>query len=163
VFRIISLGAGARFDHDELGCWVKTVTGRAGSVITGAIIVVMTACGKSVERAKFQQPHSNIAVAIQRTSHGTFAEYERTVIVELKGQIAAQLSMLPDTGGYSRTNLYQLGDEHLLLLRDADASYTIDLGTRVITKDEARRQTGTFLGSFDVDDRVQNGDVRKGA
>jgi hypothetical protein len=127
-------------------CWVKTVAKRIRNVITVATVVMMAACGNAVELARFQQPHSDTTVAIQRTSHGPFAEYERTVIVELEGRTATQLSMFPDTGGYSRANLYQLEDERLLLLRDAEASYTIDLGARVITRDEARRQTGTFLG-----------------
>lgn len=120
-----------------------------------ATIVVLAACGNSVELARFQQPHSTVAITIQRASHGAFAEYERTVIVESEGQAAMQMQMFPDTGGYSRANIYQLGNERLLLLRDADASYTIDLGTRIITKDKERRQEGTFLGSFDVDDSAR--------
>jgi hypothetical protein len=99
-----------------------------------------------VELARYQQPNSTIAVAIQRASHGVFAEYKRTVIVEFERRAATQQQMFSDTGGYSRANIYQLGNERLLLLRDADASYTIDLGTRIITKDKERRRSALSLG-----------------
>jgi len=58
--------------------------------------------------------------------------------------------MDPDTGGYSRANLYRIDDQHALL-RDADASYSIDLARGTVSKDETRRAGGIFLGSFDVD------------
>jgi hypothetical protein len=130
---------------------MKNMAHQVRNISAVATMIVLTACGNSLELARYQQPNSTIAVAVQRASHGLFAEYERTVIVEFEGRAVAQLQMFPDTGGYSRANIYQLGNEHLVLLRDADASYTIDLATRIITKDKERRRSGTFLGSFDVD------------
>jgi hypothetical protein len=67
------------------------------------------------------------------------------VIVETDGRLEMRLQMFPGTGGYSRVSPYRLADERLLL-RDADACYTIDLTTRTVAKDEARRQVGTFFG-----------------
>jgi hypothetical protein len=72
-------------------------------------------------------------------------------MIEADGRATMELKMFPDTGGYSRADLYRLSNEKLLV-RDADRTYTVDLMNRTITQNESRREGGTFLGSFDVDD-----------
>ena len=115
-----------------------------------ATVSVMTAC-TSPERATFFVLHSNTSVTVERLSRNLYlAEYERTIIIEKGGRPIKQLKMFPDTGGYSRANLYRL-DGQTLLLRDAADSYTIDLVNQAVFKDESRREAGTFLGSFDRD------------
>jgi hypothetical protein len=64
--------------------------------------------------------------------------------------VLGRLGMFPDTGGYSRANLYRI-DAQRMRLRDADSSYTIDVATGTLSKDEKRCAVGTFLGSFDFD------------
>jgi len=72
------------------------------------------------------------------------------VTIEIDGRPAARKTVFPDSGGYSRTNLYRLDAQHALL-RDADASYTIDLASGAISKDDQRRKAGMFFGRFDID------------
>jgi hypothetical protein len=64
------------------------------------------------------------------------------------------VALIADSGGNSRTNLYRLDDTRLLL-RDADASYVIDLAAHTIARDESRRKIDTFMGSFDVDSSTE--------
>ena len=111
----------------------------------------LAACASSGERATFRVPESSTAVTVERTPmHAYLAEYHRSVITEIQGRPASRAEMFPDTGGYSRANLYRL-DAQRVLLRDADSSYTIDVTTGTVSKDAERRIAGTFLGSFDVD------------
>jgi hypothetical protein len=73
-------------------------------------------------------------VTVERLSrHLYLAEYERTIIIEKGGRPIMQLKIFPDTGGYSRANLYRL-DGHTLLLRDAADSYTIDLVNQAVSR-----------------------------
>ena len=121
------------------------------SFLTGASVAAIAACASSDERATFAVPDSITTVTLQRTStHAFFAEYQRNLMTEVEGRLVRQLTLFPDTGGYSRANLYRI-DGQSVLLRDADSSYTIDVTTGTISKDEKRRAEGTFLGSFDVD------------
>jgi hypothetical protein len=121
------------------------------AVIAGGIAVLVS-CARSEERATFHLPESNTTVSVERTpTHAFLAEYQRRVIIETAGRPANRYELFPDSGGFSRTNLYQL-DVQKALLRDADASYTIDLTTGMVSKDSERRKAGTFIGSFDVDE-----------
>lgn len=120
-------------------------------VLVAASIAALTACARSEERATFRVPESSTTVAVERTPmHPYLAEYHRRVITEIEGRRAGRVELFPDTGGYSRANLYRL-DAQGVLLRDADSSYTIDVTTGAVSKDEERRMAGTFLGSFDID------------
>jgi len=123
------------------------------SIAIAATLVALYSCGRSEERASFLVPDSKATVFVARDSvHAFLAEYERRALVELDGISSGHQQLFPDTGGDSRTNLYQL-DARKVLLRDADASYTIDLSSGRITKDAIRQKAnGRFLGSFDTDD-----------
>jgi hypothetical protein len=116
-----------------------------------AIGLVLTSCSRSIERAVLKLPASARSVAIERQPmHAHLAEYHRTLILERDGRPVARAGMFDDTGGYSRSNLYRISDT-ILLVRDAEASYTIDVAKETIVKDEERRFGGNFIGSFDVD------------
>src|SRR5262249_41956323 len=96
-----------------------------------AFVAVLTgvSCARAQERALVHVPGSSVVIAIERVSpHAVLAEYDRTVTIEINGRPAARQTLFPDSGGYSRTNLYRLDAQHALL-RDADASYTIDLAS----------------------------------
>ena len=106
------------------------------------------------ESATFAVPESTTRVTVGRTpTHAFLAEYDRNLMIEVEGRLVSRLAMFPDvdTGGYSRANLYRI-DAQSVLLRDAGSSYTIDVVTGTVSKDEKRRAAGTFLGSFDEDD-----------
>jgi hypothetical protein len=84
-------------------------------------------------------PDSGTTVLVERgPSHVFLAEYQRRVIVEIEARARNQHEMFADTGGYSRANLYRI-DAGIALLRDADVSYTIDLTTGAVSKDELRQ------------------------
>jgi hypothetical protein len=109
------------------------------------------ACGPSTHEASFRPTGSDRVLVIERRpTHAVFAEYQRIAILRSGDQPAAEISLFQDTGGYSRANLYQI-DKSRLLLRDADASYVIDLSATTIKRDKIRRKEGSFLGSFDDD------------
>jgi hypothetical protein len=123
-------------------------------VIAVAVGAAVAACSEPHERATTPipgVPDSRVSLAIERTSnHGYLTEYRRTLIVALDGRESARLEMFTDTGGYSRTNLYRLS-RGTVFLRDAFESFTIDLATGAVLRDESRRAPAAFLGSFDVD------------
>jgi hypothetical protein len=122
-------------------------------IAIAASLAALYSCGRPEERASFLVPESKATVVVARTpAHAFLAEYDRRALVELHGTSPGHQQLFPDTGGYSRTNLYRL-EARKALLRDADASYTIDLSTGRISKDAIRQEAnGRFLGSFDADD-----------
>lgn len=128
---------------------------RNGRVLVLLLFAVAAACAQAPQRAEYSVPGSDVTVALERKpTHRVVAEYERSASLLVGGQRVAQRALFSDTGGYSRTNLYQLGEARLLL-RDADASYVVDPASKTIAKDESRRKGGTFLGSFDIDSSKQ--------
>jgi hypothetical protein len=122
-------------------------------IAVAASLAALSACGRSEERASFLVPDSKATIVIARDSaHAFLAEYDRRAVVDVDGISSGHQHLFPDTGGYSRTNIYRL-DARKALLRDADASYTVDLSTGRISKDAIRQKANSrFLGSFDTDD-----------
>jgi hypothetical protein len=61
--------------------------------------------------------------------------------------------MFPDTGGYNRTNAYDLGRSRTLLLSAFDA-YVLDYDRGEIQTVERNgaKADGTYVGAFDTDD-----------
>lgn len=115
--------------------------------------MTVTACVHAHETATYSVPRSDMTVVLERdAAHRALAEYHRSASLVIGGRPRARVALFLDSGGYSRTNLYRLG-ETTLLLRDAEASYVIDLASKTIAKDASRQRAGTFLGSFDVDSR----------
>jgi len=123
-----------------------------GCAVVLLIGLLFESCYRSTaERASYQVPDSDVCVVVQRTSaHSFLGEYVRSVHLDVAGESVSQHDLLLDTGGYSRTNLYRLGPT-LFVLRDADASYLIDIVSRTLSQDDQRRKPETFVGSFDVD------------
>jgi len=118
----------------------------------GAAALALNACAEGRDVAAVHVPTSRATIAIKRVPrHPLFPEYDRTVTIEVDGRQLTRQTLFPDSGGYSRTNLYRLDEQHALL-RDADASYTIDLASGVVSKDDERHTAGMFIGSFDIDD-----------
>ena len=114
--------------------------------------IALSACAGRQERAIVHVPASAATITIERTTtHPFFAEYDRAAITQVDGRPATRQTLFPDSGGYSRTNLYRLDAQHALP-RDADASYTVGLAGGVVSKDDERRTAGMFIASFDIDD-----------
>jgi hypothetical protein len=83
--------------------------------------------------------------------HPLLPEYDRTVTIEVTGGNRCGRRCFQTPAGFSRTNLYRLDAQHVLL-RDVDASHTTDLAIGVVSKDDRRRTAGMFIGSFAIDD-----------
>ena len=85
--------------------------------------------------------------------HLFLAEYERVLVLERDGREVARHPMFPDTGGYSRTNAYDLGRSRTLLLSAFDA-YVLDYDRGEIQTVERNgaKADGTYVGAFDTDD-----------
>jgi hypothetical protein len=106
-------------------------------------------CHSRYESAVFEINSSSLEVQ-RRPAHFFLGEYQRTLIFRSRGQRVAQVDLFPDTGGYSRANLYKLTHDSLLLV-DVEASYFVDTKAHRIVRDNVRRREGRFLGTFDVD------------
>jgi hypothetical protein len=120
-------------------------------VLLFLLVIGAAACAEAPQIAKYSVHASDGTVLLERKrAHGGLAEYQRSASLLVGSQPVARVTLFVDTGGYSRTNLYRLSETRLLL-RDAEASYVIDVVAKTITKDESRRKAGAFLGSFDVD------------
>ena len=129
----------------------RTMKHLLGTVLISASVAGAAACASAEERATFPVPGSSTTVTVVRMpTHAFRAEYHRNLLVEVQGGPASWLGLSADTGGYSRSNLYRIDDQRVLL-RDAHASYGIALATGTISKDEKRRAAGVYLGSFDAD------------
>ena len=87
----------------------------------------------------------------RQPAHTLLAEYHRALVLRIDGEERARVPMAVDSGGYSRANLYRLGDGQLLVT-DFDASYRVDTSAWTVERAEARLVDGHFLGSFDEDD-----------
>jgi hypothetical protein len=122
----------------------------------GALVVLVcatvAACGgRPDDRALFRLPASETVLIVQRQAmHAFLAEYHRDALLYTRDTLRLRVALFDDTGGHSRANLYRLDDTRFVL-RDAEASYTIDVNPPSFTRDPLRRRAGAFMGSFDVD------------
>jgi hypothetical protein len=115
------------------------------------LALALGACREAREEAAYRVPNTDAAIVIERKpAHPVLAEYHRWARLDVSGKPATQVELFIDSGGYSRANLYRLSGT-AMLLRDADASYLIDVAARIVTRDTQRRKAGSFLGSFDID------------
>jgi len=126
------------------------------------VAVAMCGCGDPEHSATVGLPGSPYVLrVVLKASHPFLAEYDRSFRVERDGRATREdVELFPDTGGYARVNLYQLGSAVLLQTVGND-EYLIDANTGVVTtrpiktgEPVATRPSGaTFMGAFDFDER----------
>ena len=80
--------------------------------------------------------------------HLYLAEYQRTLVLRSPGKTDIRVKIFPDTGGYSRAQLYRLADGRFLLHGYFDA-YVIDPQKHAISEDGKNIPNGSYLGAFD--------------
>ena len=119
--------------------------------LVASLFSVSTGCHSPDQSAVFRYPASSVAIRIERKgAHPFLAEYNRVLILERQGKEVARRAMLVDTGGHSRTNIYDLGDSKLLLISVFDA-YVIDFGHDQVGELDRKATvvSGNYLGAFD--------------
>ncbi|MEO6292515.1 MAG: hypothetical protein ABIO88_07820 [Burkholderiaceae bacterium] len=82
-------------------------------------------------------------------SHLFLAEYKRTLVLRKKGLPDQRVVMVPDTGGYSRAQLYRLSDGRFFVRGYFDAIKIDPTKHRLTMESETQPVTGTYLGAFD--------------
>jgi hypothetical protein len=98
--------------------------------------------------AKLANLPSKIIVQIV-PMHPYLAEYKRMLVLRKAGSPDQQVEMFPDTGGYSRTQLYKLPDGKFLVSSFFDA-FVIDLSKHsIVAYTGTAAYAGTYLGAFD--------------
>jgi hypothetical protein len=81
--------------------------------------------------------------------HPYLAEYRRAVVLRKPGESDVRKDMFPDTGGYSRTQLYRLSDGRFVIRGFFDA-FLIDPQEHSISAADAKLvETAKYLGAFD--------------
>lgn len=88
--------------------------------------------------------------------HPYLAEYRRVLVLRTDGKPDQRIEMFPDTGGYSRAQLYRLSNIRYVVRGYFD-DITIDLSKRSFDSDQNSQNDGTYLGAFD---RNADGDWR---
>lgn len=98
--------------------------------------------------AFFPKSSSQIVMELE-PMHPWLAEYKRFAVIRENGKPARRLEIFPDTGGYSRTQLYRL-PSGILLLNGFFDSVKINPATHsLISGPEVAAVDGTYLGAFD--------------
>ena len=95
-------------------------------------------------------PDSSSQLVVQlEPMHPFLAEYRRSLVLRTSGKPDQRVEMFPDTGGYSRTQLYRLPDG-IFVVRGFFDSVRIDASKHSLSlQPEIHHGVGTYLGAFD--------------
>ena len=91
---------------------------------------------------------SHIIVQLE-PMHPYLAEYRRALVLRKAGAPDQRLEMFPDTGGYSRTQLYRLPDGRFVVRGFFDTVSIDPAKHGLFAESETARDMGTYLGAFD--------------
>lgn len=102
--------------------------------------------------APYRLPNSNTQILMRLTrSHPWLAEYKRTLLLTYSNGASLSVELFPDTGGYSRAQLY-LGADGIYYVKGYFDSARIDVANKIINALDAKLPTKlTYLGAFDED------------
>lgn len=82
-------------------------------------------------------------------SHPYLAEYQRALVLRKSGIPDRRINLFPDTGGYTRTQLYRLANGTFLVSGFFDA-FIIDVGKHsIVACTGALAHGSVYLGAFD--------------
>jgi hypothetical protein len=139
----------------------KYVSIAIGVVVALAVVliaaqVVINSYFPPTYEATATLPDSDTQVIVQLVPmHAFLGEYRRSLVLRKSGVADVRVEMFPDTGGYSRTQLYRRPDG-TYVVRGFFDSAKIDLaGHRLITEPERREAVGMYIGAFDHSDDRQ--------
>ncbi len=105
--------------------------------------------------AVFRTSNSKTEIVLaRRAAHLFLAEYERTLILRVKGKDVLQTEVAFDTGGYSRMNVYQISaTEYFLSGAVSSDNYRLNVKRQEIVPAELEEKPlqTEFVGAFDKD------------
>jgi hypothetical protein len=95
-------------------------------------------------------PNTDSEVIMQlEPMHPYLAEYRRSLVFRTNGKRDQHVEMFPDTGGYSRSQLYRLSNG-LFLIQGSFDSVRIDVNKRsLVVEPDTHSAIGIYLGAFD--------------
>lgn len=124
----------------------------ASGVVIALIVGLMafTLLFPPTYEAVAELPGSSSSVVVElEPMHLYLAEYRRTLVLRSPSTADARTNMFPDTGGYSRAQLYSLSDGRFLMKGYFDA-FELDPKRHTIRPLKAPNTTdGQYLGAFD--------------
>ena len=123
------------------------------AILVAGAIAGLTACEYYFPRpceasAKLGDSGPEITVEIV-PMHPYLAEYRRSLVLHRKGLPDQRIEMFPDTGGYSRTQLYRCPDGTLLVAGFFDAFNIDPVKHNIVRHNENAAHAGVYLGAFD--------------
>lgn len=125
-------------------------------ILISCLMIVSCRAEREVKPAAFSLPSrgsSLLTVAIEREhTHLFLAEYDRYLILSVDGSEKQRIKAFEDTGGYSRTDVFQIADSQYIL-RGFHDRYELDTEKQSISPIESFDTTrAKFRGCFDTDE-----------
>jgi hypothetical protein len=122
------------------------------SIAVVSLIVAFTTisyCFPPIYEATTRIPNSDSQLVLQlEPMHPYLAEYRRTLVLRTKGKPDQRIELSPDSGGYSRTQLYKLPDG-LYAVRGYFDAVTVDVSKGSLSNERDKQSIGMYLGAFD--------------
>lgn len=125
--------------------------------LTGASIALIFFWPAQFHGVDYKLPGSDIQIGIElKPMNPIFAEYERRLVVKRAGVTQITQDIFPDTGGYLRTNVYQLKRNEFVVKGFFDewivrtSPLSVVLSTETIGEAAFMEREAGFLGAFDV-------------
>ena len=127
---------------------------RGLGVLAVFLSIAATSCGPSEYSARFEFPGSSSVIRVDLTHmHPYLAEYKRHVILQVPDRTEFSRELFPDTGGYSRVNLYRLSANRYYLATFGNEDYSLDIADGrfevVRTREHVAPSSAEFVGAFD--------------
>jgi hypothetical protein len=117
--------------------------------VLGGILAAWEYLVPDYHDATYRDPTSGVQIVLRLVpSHPYLAEYDRTVLLRSNSGRKVQVDLFPDTGGYSRTQLYRVSNTRYWLKGSFDSAM-IDVSTQSIeVRETLADPSGTYLGAF---------------
>jgi hypothetical protein len=123
------------------------------ALIVGAtVFLTALACNtQQAEVARAALPNGYELVIIRQPAHQSLAEYTRVVQLLRSQTVVSSDSLLMDTGGYARLELFALGGDRYVLRGPMQAHLINTAAASITLLDTTNAPTGKLLGVFDAD------------
>lgn len=109
-------------------------------------MILLNACTTADHRAEYSDGAATITVELI-SSHPVLAEYDRILVLSLKGKEIARQKLLPDTGGYASSNLYRCSPQRFMLKGYFDV-WLVDVGKGTLTEGQCSEGKNVYIGVF---------------
>lgn len=111
-------------------------------------IFCVSICHAADRSATYFEADGNTSISLELFHiHPFLAEYDRDLVVLLKGRAPIRHRLFPDTGGYTATNLYKCGDSQYLIKGYFD-SWIVNIHDPSIKEGECDGKELKYIGGF---------------